>query len=820
MDNVTLSDQFDDSQGQLPNYDAYDTATRLHVINQKHIDIRSFNNNAQQTEWRMLDLDQTTMDDLDPLTMDDLEGAYAYVSGENWTVGTAGPESDRNHWPGLSMECTAATTTTTESVIPIATLPSEVEAVDLLTFFENDDFISLALPDFPLGDIDLENSWLDLTSHVSGNFASGPVASLRLDASTIPLVAGNSEYRRLRSAITGINLQHVTGVRIRIAADNTCTFRAMALRLLSKDWAYTQLDIDTRLEVMRPTVAPNASPARAYDFAFPALFRTGTPAGVDDPKPIDISIGVPFNTGSMDATNQIRLYFREGPGDFTTMLDLDSKTMEELNGLPQPDITTDSFRSRTQAELDLYVQSDLDTDEQQDIERTIDSEITSYITAFLQWTAVGTAISLLNSEGVGYSFLDVDALDSNSSYIFIVDLEDTTLRARLYPLDLSGNILLDEMVFDTSTIYDSFAYVRRAGRFGWTATLGDGDASIDAITTRRQIYAEFQTAAYGSLTPVIGAELHVAGSPKLEFFDALDVGSFVNTNTVITRDRTRSTSGLSWRVDNPGTVAPQGIQTNLADFYDFDEMEITFDLYYPKTAINAGIVPEAYLSNEQGRIISIPLGKILPDRWQSFKISPGGRTAQTGRYSFHITQNVVGIPSTWWIDNIHITERTLSFYARSVAADPWGDTEAEWVPFKNHINKDATGVQFQDRGRSLQILGRAHRQSARIDNIKVVPQYAQLGRFVWEEDELYNPQAPTSLFDCSSTGLTILFDGLESTDPDGDIINYRWNFGDGNTAIGPVVLYTYTAAGSYFASLVVTDTNGLQASSTQEVVVT
>jgi probable HAF family extracellular repeat protein len=52
----------------------------------------------------------------------------------------------------------------------------------------------------------------------------------------------------------------------------------------------------------------------------------------------------------------------------------------------------------------------------------------------------------------------------------------------------------------------------------------------------------------------------------------------------------------------------------------------------------------------------------------------------------------------------------------------------------------------------------------------------------------------------------ITFWGTDSTDPDGDeIVNYRWDFGDGTTAVGPVVSHTYPDALNYTVTLVVSD---------------
>jgi probable HAF family extracellular repeat protein len=52
----------------------------------------------------------------------------------------------------------------------------------------------------------------------------------------------------------------------------------------------------------------------------------------------------------------------------------------------------------------------------------------------------------------------------------------------------------------------------------------------------------------------------------------------------------------------------------------------------------------------------------------------------------------------------------------------------------------------------------------------------------------------------------ISFYGTGSTDPDGDEIrNYRWDFGDGTTAVGPVVSHTYAEAGNHVVTLLVSD---------------
>ncbi|MES2525659.1 MAG: PKD domain-containing protein [Bdellovibrionota bacterium] len=61
--------------------------------------------------------------------------------------------------------------------------------------------------------------------------------------------------------------------------------------------------------------------------------------------------------------------------------------------------------------------------------------------------------------------------------------------------------------------------------------------------------------------------------------------------------------------------------------------------------------------------------------------------------------------------------------------------------------------------------------------------------------------------------LYVAFDAASSYDPDGTILSYNWTFGDGSSASGAYVTHTYNA-GSYSATLTVTDDRGVSNSKT------
>jgi len=70
----------------------------------------------------------------------------------------------------------------------------------------------------------------------------------------------------------------------------------------------------------------------------------------------------------------------------------------------------------------------------------------------------------------------------------------------------------------------------------------------------------------------------------------------------------------------------------------------------------------------------------------------------------------------------------------------------------------------------------------------------------------------------SYAGNVLSFNGSQSSDPDGDVLEHTWDFGDGNNATGVTPTHAFTSPGIYHVVVTVTDSH--DASSTDTCIVT
>jgi hypothetical protein len=824
--NIPLREDFIDPNGQWTNYDC-DITVRDDLVDQKHVDIRSFVNDTISHPVSMLDLDQMVMTGLDNNTMTNLEGQVVIRPGEAWSAGVCGPQADRHNWNGISFACTPGLNTTASVMAPVDIgdfgAPSTGRGVHTLP---SPHVISVALPAFDPTNYTLASCFLDLTSHPTGDFTAGPTDSLKFSTTKVPLTTGDMEASWSLSDLSAVNVEAITGVRFRLTVTANQTFRALAVRLLGSTWVWSQIDSNTLYDEGRLPVTRNGSatlPATALN-PFPVIYRANGPSAQGDPAdpmPIDMSVSCLFTPGSLVGTNKIALRFREMPLDEQIQLDLDGRSQAFLDTLlGQPDLGAAAFRPRVQSDLDPLIQSEIDTGDQFSIERLPDYVQDSYIEAKLQWSNTTGILTLMDANGNGYTFNDItlSALSAyrTPTYALRIDLEDNSIRAKIFALDTANSIV--SVVYDTTKITDSQVFKRRKGRFGWWAQFADGDAAILRITPRKVNYASVVTHQFASSTPVEGSRLVVGASPEQELITG--IGAAPWAMPLVASDPTKTNSGQAYRLRTTTAAPLQGFQSNLFRVEDIDNITITFDLFFPK----AGLTPqqrggiEAFLYGADGSITPIPLIGVKPDRWQRHRLSIPERILG-GLYRFVILQTTGVSDLTWWIDRLSVKSRILTWEGRSEKPDPWEMADDGWVPYLTTLNKSQSGILYDHRGKGLQVKATAHQQDAQINSLKIVPRYAELGRFRWDDEEptiTGNPTTPT--ITPTISGKKVTFVGATTT-PHKSIIAYYWSFGDDSNDYGPTVAHTYALAGTYIVTLVVIDDQYRQATATTTVTV-
>ena len=103
--------------------------------------------------------------------------------------------------------------------------------------------------------------------------------------------------------------------------------------------------------------------------------------------------------------------------------------------------------------------------------------------------------------------------------------------------------------------------------------------------------------------------------------------------------------------------------------------------------------------------------------------------------------------------------------------------------------------------------------TANLDELAVYPTALSLGHIrahylASGRSAVFPNIPPTPSFTSTTHYLTASFDGTGSSDDDGTIASYAWNFGDGTTGTGATPQHTYATAGTYTVTLTVTDNRG------------
>lgn len=157
--------------------------------------------------------------------------------------------------------------------------------------------------------------------------------------------------------------------------------------------------------------------------------------------------------------------------------------------------------------------------------------------------------------------------------------------------------------------------------------------------------------------------------------------------------------------------------------------------------------------------------------------------------------------------------RTVSGFSQANVGEIFFDPAGDFLYFSNVANGNLSRIAFAN--------GAAQGSASVVSG-------PGLDGMDWRSSALFladgpEPQAPnvlpTAAMDVNCDGLECVFNGSDSTDSDGTITSYAWDFGDGVTATGVTATHAFTSDGTFTVSLTVTDNDGGTDSTSQDVAV-
>jgi PKD repeat protein len=103
--------------------------------------------------------------------------------------------------------------------------------------------------------------------------------------------------------------------------------------------------------------------------------------------------------------------------------------------------------------------------------------------------------------------------------------------------------------------------------------------------------------------------------------------------------------------------------------------------------------------------------------------------------------------------------------------------------------------------------------------LQVGGEFTSIGNFTRQQAyaEFSANTAPVAAFTSTCSALACSFDARSSTDAEGTLAGYTWDFGDGTTATGPTATHTYTTNSTRQVTMTVTDGDGARSVTTQPV---
>ncbi len=212
--------------------------------------------------------------------------------------------------------------------------------------------------------------------------------------------------------------------------------------------------------------------------------------------------------------------------------------------------------------------------------------------------------------------------------------------------------------------------------------------------------------------------------------------------------------------------------------------------------------------------LSVPRGATVTEAWIQFRAS-GSNSGTTSVQVRGIDQDNT---ATFTTATTTVTSRPLTSAATNWAPPAWTSGQSGAAQRTTDLTSIVQEIVDRPGWRSgnalaFSMTGTGERRASSHDG-----SVAPILHLAYTTDEPQNT-LPVADIASSCAGLECAFDGTGSSDAEGPIASYQWTFSDGGTANGATPTHAFPAAGTYDATLTVTDGDGATASTTRSVTV-
>lgn len=259
-----ITDNFDDSLGRWNNYAALDYDQTTALLDQNHVDIKSFYSTIYKPTY-LIDLFQSVNNTtyLQGKSVSTIGSPSVLKAGEQWKLVASPTDTDIstisvNSWSGIKQSCT----TTAKKFYSInASSPIDI------TSYSTNAYILISLPNYP--SVDTANSYFYITTATTNTSTfNSNTDKIRFGATGVVIntTNGNTELRIPTNLLTNVfsssnvNKGLVTGVQFEIQlTTGTADFYCSGIRCVSNNWTYAPIDINTLENAVVKTLPPNGA---------------------------------------------------------------------------------------------------------------------------------------------------------------------------------------------------------------------------------------------------------------------------------------------------------------------------------------------------------------------------------------------------------------------------------------------------------------------------------------------------------------------------------------------------------------------------------